>query len=132
MRFGPGQSGNPGGRPRSDDIAALARSFGRLALARLVRGVASGDERVAIASAIALLERGYGRPVTPVADNSDDFARMVQGFGEASAPMLDAVTGEAVEVEQMSLPMAMDELDRLRAAVLDAQRRKLGGANPGA
>jgi len=64
-KFGPGQSGNPGGRPREvGDVRALARRHTGTALAALVRVLESPDSPSAavVAAATALLDRGYGRP----------------------------------------------------------------------
>jgi hypothetical protein len=59
----PGQSGNPAGRPKvAGEVRALARQYGPEAIAKLVtlmRG--SDDERVQLAAARELLNRGYGR-----------------------------------------------------------------------
>ncbi len=61
-RFKPGQSGNPGGRPREvPEIKALAREHGPEAIARLAELLKSKDGKVAVAAARELLDRGYGR-----------------------------------------------------------------------
>ena len=57
--FKPGQSGNPGGRPRSD-VTSLARRHTAEAIAALVAALGSPRERVA--AAVALLDRGWGKP----------------------------------------------------------------------
>ncbi len=60
----PGQSGNPGGRPKvAAEIQAVARDHGREAIERLVALMGSKNESVAVRAAEALLDRGYGRPV---------------------------------------------------------------------
>ena len=60
----PGQSGNPGGRPKvSAEIRDLARDHGAKAIERLVALMYSKNESVAIRAAEALLDRGYGRPM---------------------------------------------------------------------
>jgi hypothetical protein len=62
--FKPGQSGNPAGRkPLIDDIHALARQHAPAAIEALVAALRDPDR--AIPAAIALLDRGYGKP--PVA-----------------------------------------------------------------
>jgi hypothetical protein len=59
--FKPGQSGNPRGRPPLiDDIHALAREHAPAAIKALVDALRDKDR--AIPAAIALLDRGYGRP----------------------------------------------------------------------
>src|SRR5262249_12321043 len=58
----PGRSGNPGGRPRAAlDVQALAREHTPDAIRALVAALDSPKERVA--AAVALLDRGWGRPV---------------------------------------------------------------------
>jgi hypothetical protein len=63
----PGQSGNPGGRPKvSAEIRELARQHGSQAIERLVALMHSKNESVAVRAAEALLDRGYGRPMQGV------------------------------------------------------------------
>jgi len=64
----PGQSGNPGGREKSIDIAALARRLGPRALEALSQAL--DDPKSRVAAAVALLDRGFGRPVQPIAGES--------------------------------------------------------------
>jgi hypothetical protein len=63
--FEPGQSGNPGGRPKGlAEVQQLAREHAPAAvrtLARIMRSRAS-DDRARIAAAVALLDRGFGKP----------------------------------------------------------------------
>ena len=57
----PGQSGNPGGRPRVlRDIQELAQQHTDKAVEALV--AALDDPRSCVAAASALLDRGYGKP----------------------------------------------------------------------
>lgn len=59
----PGQSGNPNGRPKPEvDIAALARKHGPRCIEVAARLLGSKDEKMRLAAAIALLDRGFGRP----------------------------------------------------------------------
>lgn len=62
----PGQSGNPGGRPKG--IAALARQHTDKAIEVLAKALDSKDERVRVTAAEKLLDRGYGKPLTMTAD----------------------------------------------------------------
>jgi hypothetical protein len=59
----PGQSGNPNGRAKPlVDIAALARKHGPRCIEVAARLLGSKDEKMRLAAAIALLDRGFGRP----------------------------------------------------------------------
>ena len=62
-QFAPGQSGNPGGRPKDEHrVAELARSYTLEAIDTLVGLMREGkDERVRGTAAQALLERCWGK-----------------------------------------------------------------------
>ena len=72
----PGQSGNPGGRPKVvAEVRELARQYGYEAIQRLVVLLHSSNEAVSIRAAEALLDRGYGRPMQGVELTSIEAAR---------------------------------------------------------
>ena len=62
--FKPGQSGNPGGRPKAEGvIRELARSHTAEVFERLMDIVRAGeDERSVVAACIAVLDRAWGKP----------------------------------------------------------------------
>jgi hypothetical protein len=63
----PGQSGNPKGRPKPDvDIAALAREHGPRCIAVVAKMLTDEDHKIRLAAAIALLDRGWGRPAQAI------------------------------------------------------------------
>ncbi|MDE2106112.1 MAG: hypothetical protein KGL39_53310 [Patescibacteria group bacterium] len=65
MPFKPGQSGNPGGRPKGGhDVRELARSHGPDAIKTLAAIMCSEDAppNARASAACALLDRGYGKP----------------------------------------------------------------------
>ena len=72
-QFAPGQSGNPGGRPRDEHrVAELARSFTVEAIDTLVELMRNGkDERVRGTAAQALLDRGWGKAKAEVVTNAE-------------------------------------------------------------
>jgi hypothetical protein len=62
-QFAPGQSGNPGGRPKDEHrVAELARTYKLEAIDTLVELMRDGkDERMRGTAAQALLDRGWGK-----------------------------------------------------------------------
>lgn len=74
MRFQPGTSGNPRGRPKSDfAIAELCREHTKEAVTALVSIMGNEDAPPAarVAAASAILDRGWGRPAQSLAVNLD-------------------------------------------------------------
>jgi hypothetical protein len=68
----PVQSGNPLGRPRASiDISAMARRMGPKCLDVLDKLLDDADPRVRYSAAVALLDRGFGRPVQAVSGTTD-------------------------------------------------------------
>lgn len=68
-KFQPGQSGNPGGRPKEyPEIKALARQHTAEAVETLV--LAMRNPQTAVPASIALLDRGWGKP--PQAHTGED------------------------------------------------------------
>lgn len=97
-RFKPGQSGNPGGRPKG--IAAKAREHADQAIDVLVNGMDDPDPRVRIAAAREILDRGWGKPIAMVA--------------EAAGSLLTSMTDEELEEiirDGRAVKEALDEAD---------------------
>ena len=73
-QFAPGQSGNPGGRPKDEyRVAELARSYTVEAVETLVDLMRhSRDDRVRGTASQALLDRGWGKAKVEVATNGGE------------------------------------------------------------
>ena len=86
-RFAPGVSGNPGGRPKLPaEIKEMFQAKGPEALEVLTRCLQSGDDRVAMMAAQAILDRGYGRPTQSIDANiNDDPVRYIVELPKKSA-----------------------------------------------
>lgn len=71
--FKPGQSGNPGGRPKAVAVVRdLAREHTETAITALVEIMTTGESAAArVAAAQAILDRGWGKPTQTVAGDSD-------------------------------------------------------------
>ena len=66
-RFRPGQSGNPGGRPKAErNVRELAQQHTVEAVEALVDVVRTGKPAERVQAATALLDRGWGRPPTAI------------------------------------------------------------------
>lgn len=67
MAFEKGKSGNPGGRPReNNEVKALARQHTKTAIERLSYWLMSDNPKASVAAAIALLDRGFGKPTQAI------------------------------------------------------------------
>ncbi len=67
MPFAPGQSGNPGGRPKlPNEVKELARAASEKAISRAIELMDSPDENVALKAISTVLDRGYGKPAQAV------------------------------------------------------------------
>jgi hypothetical protein len=81
MPFKPGQSGNPGGRPKGwAEVNALARQHTAAAIEALVKSL--DDRRTRVQAAQALLDRGWGKPMQAVELATPDVV-MAHQFDEA-------------------------------------------------
>ena len=72
-QFAPGQSGNPGGRPKDEHrVGELARSYTLEAIETLVDLMRHArDERVRGTAAQAPLDRGWGKAKVEVVSNAE-------------------------------------------------------------
>lgn len=85
MRFQPGVSGNPRGRPKSDfAIAELCRGHTREAIAALVGIMRNENASPAarVSAATAILDRGWGRPAQTMNVSANNGPVLVVWGGE--------------------------------------------------
>lgn len=75
-RFVAGASGNPGGRPKElAGVRELAAQHTEAAVAALVRAL--DDPKTSVAAAVALLDRGWGKPQQAIELSQPDHVRQV-------------------------------------------------------
>ena len=113
--FRPGLSGNPAGRAHTKNLEQLARTHTEDAIKALVLALKSPRERVP--AAVALLDRGWGKPVQMVSSDRDrplvvDF-RWADNTSVSTAPdAKDAVLEAVVERVEEQLSIAWREDDK--------------------
>ena len=91
MPFKPGQSGNPGGRPKeNDEIKKLAKTHGPLAIERLAHWAKSDNARASVAASQALLDRGFGKP-----EQAIEHSGMIATTHEELLKQLDSLPDDA-------------------------------------
>jgi hypothetical protein len=78
MAFQPGQSGNPGGRPKEGaELRAAARQHTQAALEAIVAGLADNDMRIRLKAAELILDRGYGKAPQSMTVAGDETAPLI-------------------------------------------------------
>ena len=93
-RWAPGRSPNPGGRPKgAGAVRELARTKTLLAIGTLTEICRNGQtDAVRVAAAIALLDRGWGKPNTIVTtkDAGPDLLELLAAAQRNASEVLDA------------------------------------------
>ena len=78
--FQPGNSANPGGRPKLPEdvkhVRELARQYTNSAIETLARVMATGSPNAQVSAAQALIDRGWGKPEQPITGVEDGPAIM--------------------------------------------------------
>jgi hypothetical protein len=111
--FMPGQSGCPGGRPRQD-VTELARAHTADAIRALVLALQSPRERVP--AAVALLDRGWGRPVQMI--SGDAKQPLLVDFRWASDPPPLALPISAPVIEAAAEPGNAEDDDQPETEII--------------
>jgi len=103
--FQRGVSGNPGGKPKGEDVRSLARKNTRRAMERIVELIDDEDPRVALMAAKEVLDRAYGKPKMIEDDDGGDrknvTINIVRYADDKPAEQLAAPT---VSVRTLALP----------------------------
>ncbi len=83
MPFQPGQSGNPGGRPKDNAVVRdLAREHTLGAIKALADALEDENSRVRVTAAEALLDRGWGKPAQTIGGDPDGAPVTFKGIVE--------------------------------------------------
>ena len=104
--MGPGQSPNPGGRPKiAGAVRDLARQHTQLAVETLVEICQHGENEMArIAAAVALLDRAWGKPTVAIEmhDNPgpDLGALILEAHHRATEALAAPMTIEAIDLDE--------------------------------
>ena len=92
--FKPGQSGNPGGRPKQvGEVVELARQHTQEAVQRLVFWMRSTNPQASVRATESIMERAWGKPVQPMEVTGKD--------------------GSAIQIERALRNLSLEELETM-------------------
>lgn len=96
MPWAKGQSGNPGGRPKTlAEVKALAQKHTLDAIKALVKIATKGKNEGAVVSAAnSIMDRAYGKPTQPISGDADAppiSAEIAHHLDPESVKMLEAI-----------------------------------------
>jgi hypothetical protein len=115
-KFEKGQTGNPGGRPRSKELRELCRTYTADAVKELGRLAAKAKGEMTRVIAIReLLDRSYGRPMQALEVAVDD--------SRPEAPSSELTHPEVIEALGAILTKAENELGLTPAPELTSDQR---------
>ncbi|TGQ89447.1 hypothetical protein EN828_10405 [Mesorhizobium sp. M2D.F.Ca.ET.185.01.1.1] len=97
-KFQPGQSGNPGGRPKG--IAAKAREHADRAIEVLAEALDDQDPKTRIAAAKEILDRGFGKALTMTADVSNKLDDLNDDAIDSAIAVLRAAIGASEQAAE--------------------------------
>ncbi len=108
MPFQPGESGNPGGRPKgTNEVRELARKHTAAAIDRLAAIMETGQsEQSQIMAANSLLDRGWGKPTQPISGDEDGPPIKIDDARAALLDRIDRVAAARAEGSNSSEPDA--------------------------
>jgi hypothetical protein len=110
--FKPGQSGNPGGRPKSKALRQLCRLFTEDAVTELARlALNAKGEMTRVVAIRELLDRAYGRPAQALEVALDDQRpdeEIIQPV--LTPPEVEAALGVILTKAEKDLGLVHDEL----------------------
>jgi len=109
-RWQPGQSGNPGGRPKTKELEQYARTKGPAAIDRLME-IGKGRGVASVKALELVLAYGYGRPAHAIAITAPG-GQLNGAFAGAARAMLEAAIeraeGGKPDYESGSPPSVID------------------------